>query len=115
MLLPHIEIMKQELSLAEELMKRDENPSIEETLVELATTLEIQIQTLEVARSNWDSALSMIQQVHKSFSNKQSLSVTPQMTQRKKGGYIQIKEIYTQGELNKMEDMYTNEVSTQGE
>ena len=43
MLLPHMEVMQKELLIAEELMKKDENISIEESLVELETSHEIQI------------------------------------------------------------------------
>ena len=52
MLLPHMEIMKHELSLAEALIQRDANLSTEEGLVDLITTLEIHMQTLEVAKIN---------------------------------------------------------------
>ena len=60
MLLPHMEIMKHELSLAKALMKIDANLSTEEGLVDLATTLEIQTKILEDTIGNWELILAMI-------------------------------------------------------
>ena len=77
MLLPHMEVMQKGLTMAKELMTKDANISIEESLVDLVASLEIQIQSLEVERNNWDSALAMIMQVHKAFLDKHTLSVTP--------------------------------------
>ena len=78
MLLPQMEVMKHELSIVEYLMIRDANLSIGEGLVELAATLEIQMLNLEVAKENWKSALAMTDQVHRSFLEKSSLSITTQ-------------------------------------
>ena len=52
MLLPHMEVMKHELSISDTLMRQDANISIEEGLVKLLATLEIQIHTLEATRHN---------------------------------------------------------------
>ena len=67
MFLPHMEVMKHELSIIEALMSCDANILIEEGLVDLETTLEIQIHTLEVARHNWELTLAMLEQVNKTF------------------------------------------------
>ena len=60
MLFPHMEVMKHEFSLAQALMTRDTNLSIEEGLVDLATTLEIQTKILEDTIGNWVLILAMI-------------------------------------------------------
>ena len=52
MLLPHMEVLKHELSISKDQMSWDANISIEEGLVDLVVELEIQLHTLEVDRSN---------------------------------------------------------------
>jgi hypothetical protein len=78
LLLPPLEVMKHALSLAEALLARDTTLTIEDRLIDLAATMEIQIQSLEVAKSNWESVSSMTQQLHVSFLNKYSISLIPQ-------------------------------------
>ena len=56
-------------------MKKDTNLSTLDGLVHLATKLAIQIKSLEVACDNWDAALEIILEVHKSFLDKYIISV----------------------------------------
>ncbi|OYD06018.1 hypothetical protein CHM34_18575 [Paludifilum halophilum] len=60
---PHIEILHKEQGYAETLMKKDPNLST----IHLATKLEIQIKSLDLACENRDATLKMILDVHKSF------------------------------------------------
>ena len=52
MFFPCIEVLKHKLSITKNLMSQDENISTKEGLVELAATLEIQLQSLELDRLN---------------------------------------------------------------
>ena len=52
MFLSHMEVLEHEHSIAKNLMCQDASISTKEGLVDLATQLEIQIHTLEVAKSN---------------------------------------------------------------
>ena len=70
-----MEILHKELGYAETLMKKDPTISTLDGLVHLATKLAIQVKSLEVACDNWDEALKIILEVHKSFSEKYTISV----------------------------------------
>ena len=52
MLLPYLEIIHRKLPIAQNLMKKDTHLSTHEGLVTLATNLEIQIKSLQVACDN---------------------------------------------------------------
>ena len=73
MLIPHLEVMQQELTSTKDLVQRDHNLSIADNLIDLAKDLEIQIHVLESVRTTWDHTLSMIIQTHKQFIDKYGL------------------------------------------
>lgn len=77
MLIPHMEVLHKELSYAEIFMKKDPHLSTNEGLVTLATELDIQVKSLEVACDNWDTTLKIIMEVHKPFLNKHTIHVPP--------------------------------------
>ena len=72
-----MEILHKELGYAENLMKKDPNLSTLDGLVHLVVKLAIQIKSLDVASKNWDAALKIMLGVHKSFLDKQTISVYP--------------------------------------
>ena len=65
-----MEILHKELGYAKTLMKKDLDLSLLDGLVHLATKQAIQIKSLEVTGDNWDVALTIILEVHKSFLEK---------------------------------------------
>ena len=70
-----MEIFLKELGHAETLMKKDPNLSTLDGLFHLAIELSIQINSLDVVCDNWDVALKMTLDVHKSFLDKHTISV----------------------------------------
>ena len=70
-----MEILHKELAFSETLMKKDLHLSTHEGLVHLASKMAIQIKSLEVACDNWDVALKIMLEVHKSLLDKHNLSV----------------------------------------
>ena len=70
MFLPHMEVLKHELSIVENLMQRDANISTKVGLVDLVAQLEFQLHSLEVAKNNWIVELVIFEQVHKTFLDK---------------------------------------------
>ena len=70
-----MEILHKELGYTETLLKKDPNISTLDGLVHLAIELVIQIKSLDVACNNWDGALKIIIEVHKSFTEKHTIGV----------------------------------------
>lgn len=70
-----MEILHKELGYVETLMKKDPNFSTLDGLVHLTTKLAIQIKSLDVAFENWDASLKIILDGHKSFLDKNTISV----------------------------------------
>ena len=70
-----MEILHKELGYVETLMKKDPNLSTLDGLVHLVAKLAIQIKYLDVACENWDVALKIILEVHKSFLEKYTICV----------------------------------------
>lgn len=70
-----MEILHKELGYVETLLKKDPNLSTLDDLVHLVVKLAIWIKSLDVACDNWDVALKMILDVHKSFLDKHTISV----------------------------------------
>ena len=68
-------ILDKELGYVETLMKKEPNNSTLDGLVHLVVVLAIQIKSLEVACENWDVTLKIIIEVHKSFLEKDTISV----------------------------------------
>ena len=58
-------------------MKKNSHLSTQEGLVDMATNLEIHIQSLDATRDNWDSTFGIIMQVHKPFLDKYTSSFQP--------------------------------------
>ena len=77
MLTPHMEVLHKELAYDETLMKKDNQLSTHDGLVDLAAQLDVQYQSLEVACNNWDTSLKIIMTIHKPFLNKHTISVPP--------------------------------------
>lgn len=75
MLTPHMEILQKELAFAKTLMKKDLYLSTHEGLVHLVSELAIHIKSLEVTCDNWDVALKIMLQIHKTFLDKHTISV----------------------------------------
>ena len=71
MFFPHVEVLKNELSIADTLMSQNAIISTKA----LAACLVIQIHTLEAARSNWIVVTTTIEQLNKRFLDKYSLSI----------------------------------------
>ena len=67
MLIPHLEVIERELKIAQDLITKDQNLSVAEILIDLAIKLQLHNQILEIARSTWNHALTMITKVHKEF------------------------------------------------
>ena len=74
MVTPHLEVMEMHLKNANELVQLDPNPSFVNNMVDLETKLEIEIHAIESIRSNWDSTLSNILQIHIPFLDKFGLT-----------------------------------------
>ena len=74
-LTPHMEILHKELGYTYNLLKKEPNISTLDDLVHLATEFAIQIKSLDVACDNWDVALKIILEVHKSFLDKHTIRV----------------------------------------
>ena len=70
-----MEILHKELGYVEKLLKKDPNLSSLDGLVQLAVEIAIQIKSLDVPLENWDAALKIIMEVHKSFLDKYTISV----------------------------------------
>ena len=70
-----MEIFHKELGYVETLLKKDPNLSTLDGLVHLAAKFSIQIKSLDVACKNWDAALKIILEVHKSFLDKHTIRV----------------------------------------
>ena len=77
MLTPHMEVLHKELAFVKTLMKKDNQLSTHDGLVDLVVEIDIQYQSLEVACNNWDATLKIIMEVHKTFLDKHTLSVPP--------------------------------------
>ena len=76
-LTPHMEILHKELGYVENILKKDPNLFNIDGLVHLAVELTIQLKSMDVACENWDAALKIIMDVHKSFLDKYTISVQP--------------------------------------
>ena len=74
-LTPHMEILHKELGYAKTLLKKDPNLSTLDGLVHLVVEQPIQLKSLDVACENWDAALKIILEVHKSFLDKHTICV----------------------------------------
>ena len=72
-------MLNKELAYAKTLMKKDNQLSTHDGLVDLVAQLDIQYQSLEVACNNWDATLKIIMEIHKSFLDKHTISVPPMM------------------------------------
>ena len=70
-----MEILNKELGSSKTLLKKDPNLSTLDGLVHLAVELAIQIKSLDVVCDNWNVALKIIFDVHKSFLDKHTISV----------------------------------------
>ena len=70
-----MEILHKELAFSKTLIKKDPHISNHEGLVQLVAELAIQIKSLEVACDNWDAALKIMLEVHKTFLDKHTISV----------------------------------------
>ena len=77
MLTSHMKVIHKELAYDEILMKKYSNLSTHDGLVNLATELDIQYQSLEVVCKNWDATTKIIMDVHKTFLDKHTISVPP--------------------------------------
>ena len=70
-----MEILHKELGYVETLLKKDPNLSKLDCMAHLANKLAIQIKSLDATCENWDIALKIIIDVHKSFLDKHTISV----------------------------------------
>ena len=70
-----MEILHKELGYAKTLVKKDPNLSPLDGLVHLVVKLSIQPKSLDVACENWDVALKIILEVHKSYLDKHTICV----------------------------------------
>ena len=70
-----MEVLNKKLGYGETLLKQDPNLSTLDGLVHLVAELSIQIKSLDAACDNWDVALKIILDVHKSFLEKHTISV----------------------------------------
>ena len=73
MMITHLEVMQRELKIAQDLIKEYHNLLVDDSLIDLATRLQLQNQALEAARTTLDYALSMIRKVHKELIEKYGL------------------------------------------
>ena len=64
MLTPHMEVLHKELAYAENLMNIYSHLSTHDGLVDLATELDVQYHSLEVACNNWDEKIKTIMEMH---------------------------------------------------
>ena len=87
MLLPHMEVLKYELSIVESLLRRDANISTKDGLVDLVVSLEIQIHTLEATRGNWISTTIIVEQLNMRFLKNTLWVFLPSDIKCQKGGY----------------------------
>ena len=60
MLIPHLEVLQGELTLAKDIVQLYHNIYTTNILIDLVANLQIKIQVLESIRTTWDHALSMI-------------------------------------------------------
>lgn len=58
-------------------MKKANQLSTHDGLVDLSAQLDIQYQSLEIACKNWDASLKIIMEIHQSFLDKNAISVPP--------------------------------------
>ena len=77
MLTTHMEVLHKELAYVEMLLKKEPHLFIHEGLVTLVANLDIQIKSLEVACGNWDAAMKIIMEIHKSFLENTQIMYNP--------------------------------------
>ena len=73
---PHFEVLHKEQMYAETILKKDLNLSTSDGLVHLAAEIAIQYKSLDIALTNWDTALKILLEVNITFLAKYGINLS---------------------------------------